>query len=155
MDTTKKINLNLKDYKKHIEERITNANKVIPSIIDKKILTKSIILLEKLKREKIIIDKFYEIIKKEASICMTDIINLYNVGRNIGLKDTGASLRQPLWNELQTHAYNTESLSFSKYLTDQKNTNNEIDFKTVLKKEIEFLLMINMVWYEEVKKQGE
>ena len=129
-----------------------NANKTIPSITDKKILTKSIILLEKLKREKIIIDKFYEIIKKETSICMTDIINLYNVGRNIELKDTGASLRQSLWNELQTHAYNTESLSFSKYLTDEKNINNEIDFKTVLKKEIEFLLMINMVWYEELKK---
>lgn len=152
MNTRKKINLNLKDYKKHIEQRIMNANKTIPSITDKKILTKSIILLEKLKREKIIIDKFYEIIKKETSICMTDIINLYNVGRNIELKDTGASLRQSLWNELQTHAYNTESLSFSKYLTDEKNINNEIDFKTVLKKEIEFLLMINMVWYEELKK---
>ena len=152
MNTRKKINLNLTDYKKHIEQRIMNANKTIPSITDKKILTKSIILLEKLKREKIIIDKFYEIIKKETSICMTDIINLYNVGRNIELKDTGASLRQSLWNELQTHAYNTESLSFSKYLTDEKNINNEIDFKTVLKKEIEFLLMINMVWYEELKK---
>lgn len=152
MDTTKKFNLHLKYYKAHIEQRIIKANEVIPSITDKKILTKSIILLEKLKREKIIIDKFYEILRKKTNIDMIDIINLYNAGRNIKLNDTDASCRQSLWEKLQSHAYNTESLSFSKYLTDE---NNEIDFKTVLKKEIEFLLMINFVWYEEIKKQGD